>query len=269
MTGRPAADLTTPRRLCGNGCLEGQAREQRRLDQLGLHGRRRHANEGLVGEDRRALADGPDVAGEVKTREILIEEPRRHALKIRQSAEVLDLFGLETQLLEVAERLLEPCGDKERPVGAATHERTARRWRARPPPRRSSPPSWSARRGQWKGRSGSWCLVPGSWCLAAVASWMLCQTTSSPLCSWWTCRMTSAPAAPSRSADGRSRRRPAQPDDCPCGGAADRSMPPVIGIPPGPSISRPTAAPGRPTASRARAARASIPISSFPRMCTS
>ena len=93
------------RGLAGDRRLEREDREQRRLDDLRLHHRRRHAHERLVREDDLALVHGPDVARETKCRQYLVKEPDGRGRERGHGAEPGDLVGREAQAFEVVERL--------------------------------------------------------------------------------------------------------------------------------------------------------------------
>ena len=97
-------------RLAGDRCLERHEREQRRLDQLRLAGRRGHTQDRLVVEDDLAFLHGPQVAGEAKRGEVLLEEGGRHIRQVRQASQPRDLVVSEAQRGEIFDRLLEAGG---------------------------------------------------------------------------------------------------------------------------------------------------------------
>ena len=79
------------------------------LDKLGLNGRGPDGEDGLPGEDGRALGDRPDVTGELKMQQILQKRFGKDAL----SAQKIHILGRKAQILNVVDDLLQACGDSK------------------------------------------------------------------------------------------------------------------------------------------------------------
>ena len=90
--------------------IDGQ--QQEGLDQLRFNGRGADGENGLLGENRRSLGDGPDVAGKVKMTQIRQKFLGKQipALQIRQ------VLGIKMQILDVVDDLLQPGCDGEAAV---------------------------------------------------------------------------------------------------------------------------------------------------------
>ena len=71
--------------------------KDRRLHQLGFHDRGDDLQEGLLGEDHRALRDGVDIAAEMESAEIMeeifAEDP--------QASEIIHILVGKVQILDV------------------------------------------------------------------------------------------------------------------------------------------------------------------------
>ena len=95
--------------LGGDQALVVQREQQIRLNELRLNGGRADGQQRLLGEDRRALGHGIDVAGEFEVRKVF-EELLAEQLP---AAQVGDVIFCEVQALDILHDLLEAGGDGE------------------------------------------------------------------------------------------------------------------------------------------------------------
>ena len=117
---RPAlGSPDNPVGLGGDQALVVDAQQEIRLNELGLNGRCPDGDNRLIGEDRRALGDGPDIAGELKVRQILQKFLAEHI----PAAQVLDVLRTEVQVLNILDDLLQTCRNgKSAAIGALPEE---------------------------------------------------------------------------------------------------------------------------------------------------
>ncbi len=112
---RPA--LGRPDDAVGLGGDEGlvvQAQQHEGLDKLGLDGGGADGENGLPGEDGRALRHRPDVAGKAEVAQIVQKLLAEAAL----AAQIGDVLLVKVQLLDIVDDLLQAGGDgKAAPVG--------------------------------------------------------------------------------------------------------------------------------------------------------
>ena len=91
-----------------DGRLKRDLREQRGLDELRLRQWSCDPQQRFRRKHRRAFFQRPHLSGELKMRQILLEELPPYALKIRKTAEMLDVLGAKAKALQVLQRLLQP-----------------------------------------------------------------------------------------------------------------------------------------------------------------
>ena len=95
--------------------LEVDEVEERRLDELRVEDRPPHPDEGLVGEDDRALGDGVDVAAQAQLAQLAQEGgvEERTAVVAEEACQVGDVLGREVEARQVVERAGEAAGHRE------------------------------------------------------------------------------------------------------------------------------------------------------------
>ena len=81
------------------------AEEHHGFYKLGLNGRAPHGDNGLAGEDRRALGDGPNITGKFKVPQIVQKLPAEDMLGM----EILNVLLCKAQVLQIVHQLLHPC----------------------------------------------------------------------------------------------------------------------------------------------------------------
>jgi hypothetical protein len=88
--------------------------EERRLDETRLQDRRAHAHQRLVREAQPPFGHRVDGAGEAQRREMIDEAllEQRLAVGAAQRSKVFTVAGVEREMLEVVERLVEPGRDR-------------------------------------------------------------------------------------------------------------------------------------------------------------
>ena len=87
--------------------VDGQQRK--RLDQLGLNCRRADCYHRLLGENGRALRNGPDVACESE----LLQVGQEVLAEQAPAPEVRNVFLVKVQILDILNQLAQPCADGE------------------------------------------------------------------------------------------------------------------------------------------------------------
>ncbi len=95
------------------------AQKQIGLHELGLDGRGPDGDDGLLGEDRGALGDGPDVAGKAEISEV----GKKFLAEHLPAPEIGDVLLGKVQILNVVHDLFQSCGNGEAAaVGALAEE---------------------------------------------------------------------------------------------------------------------------------------------------
>ena len=110
--------------LGGDQTLVVQGEEKEGLDKLSLDGGGTDGEDGLVGEDRGALGDGPDVAGELE----LPEEGQKLLAEAALGAQIGHILLVKAQLLDVLHHLGQTGRDGKAPLvrdGAVEHVKVA------------------------------------------------------------------------------------------------------------------------------------------------
>ena len=117
---RPALGGTDhPVGLGGDEALMVDAQKQERLNQLGLDGRGPDRDDRLLGEDRRSLRHGPDVAGEAEIGQILQEFLAEQV----PATEIFNVLRVKMQVPDIPDNLLQTRRNgKAAAVGTLTEE---------------------------------------------------------------------------------------------------------------------------------------------------
>ena len=89
--------------LSGNQTLMVDAQQQECFDELSLNGRGANSDDGLLGEHRSALRNGPDIAGKLKIRQIIQE----FLAKQIAATQIFNILRIKPQLLNVLDDLLQ------------------------------------------------------------------------------------------------------------------------------------------------------------------
>ena len=106
-------------RLGGDQALMVEGDQKQRLDELGLDGRALHDDDGLVGENGRALGHSPDIAVEFKAAQIVEELLGEAAL----APQVFDVLFAEVKVIHYLTELLQARGNgKAAAVGYLAEE---------------------------------------------------------------------------------------------------------------------------------------------------
>ena len=101
-----------------------QSEEDKGFDKLGLDGGGPDGEDGLVGEDRGALGDGPDVAGELE----VLQKGQKLLAEAALGAQVVDVLLVKAQLLDVLHHLGQARCNGKAPLvrdGAVEHVEVA------------------------------------------------------------------------------------------------------------------------------------------------
>jgi hypothetical protein len=108
-----ARDQAASSGLGGDGALVRDLVEEERLEKLRFRERRRHLEQGFLGEEDTTFRDGPNRAGESQPGECL-----EHVGRIPElGAEVVEVIRCEAEGLQRVEAALQAAGDQEAPVG--------------------------------------------------------------------------------------------------------------------------------------------------------
>ena len=93
--------------LGGDQALMVDGQQQEGFDQLCLNGRGTDRQDRLLGENRRTLGNGPNIAGELEMRQVIQEFLAEQV----PAPEILDVRRFETQFLDIVDDLLQAGGN--------------------------------------------------------------------------------------------------------------------------------------------------------------